>query len=80
MAYGFVYVPLMRAGFGFEPTLLNGLVFGMASVIVPWFFFMPAMGSGVLGSRTPNPPRACLLAFLAHTIFGLGLAIGSRLV
>jgi hypothetical protein len=80
IAYGFVYVPLMRAGFGVEPSLANGLVFGAASVVVPWFFFMPAMGNGVLGRNTPNPPRACLLAFVAHVVFGLGLAIGAMLV
>ena len=32
IVYGFVYVPLMRAGFGLEPSIVNGLVFGAASV------------------------------------------------
>jgi hypothetical protein len=76
IVYGFVYVPLIRA-LGLEPSILNGLVFGAASVVVPWFFFMPAMGAGVLARNTPNPPRACLLSFLNHVVFGLGLAIGA---
>jgi hypothetical protein len=78
--YGFIYVPLMRNGLGLEPSLLNGLVFGAASVVVPWFFFMPAMGSGVLGANTPDPRRACLLAFIGHVVFGLGLALGAMAV
>ena len=79
IAYGFVYVPLMRAGFGVEPSIVNGLAFGAASVVVPWFFFMPAMGAGVLGRNTPNPPRACLISFSNHVVFGLGLALGAIL-
>lgn len=78
--YGFVYVPLMRHGLGLEPSLLNGLVFGIASTVVPWFFFMPAMGAGVLGRNTPRPPVACLQALAGHTAFGLGLAVGAILV
>jgi hypothetical protein len=80
IVYGFVYVPLMREVFGVEPSLLNGLVFGAISVVVPWFFFMPAMGSGVLGRNTPNPPRACFQSLASHTSFGLGLAVGAMVV
>ena len=80
IAYGFVYVPLMRGVFGLEPSLLNGLAFGAASVVVPWFFFMPAMGAGVLGGNTPKPLVACLQSLASHITFGGGLAIGATLV
>jgi uncharacterized membrane protein YagU involved in acid resistance len=78
--YGVVFVLLVRGWLGLEPSLLSGLVFGIASVVVPWLFFMPAMGNGVLGSRTPKPALACLLAFLAHSVFGVGLAVGAMAV
>lgn len=78
--YGFVYVPLMRSGLGLEPSLFNGIVFGIASTVVPWFFFMPAMGAGVLANKTPRPRLACLQALGGHTVFGLGLAVGAMLV
>ena len=55
--------------------LVDGLLFGCASVVVPWFFFMPAIGAGLLGSRTPNPVLACVLALIAHTIFGGAIAV-----
>jgi hypothetical protein len=80
IAYGVAYVLLMRRVLGVEPSLVNGLVFGVASVVVPWFFFMPAMGAGVLGRNTPNPRRACLMALAAHAMFGLGLAAGAMIV
>jgi hypothetical protein len=80
IAYGVVYVPLMRHGLGIEPSLVNGLVFGLASVVVPWFFFMPAMGSGVLARNTPNPLLACAQSLAAHVVFGAGLAVGAMLL
>ena len=80
IAYGVVYVWVIRGLLGWEPSLLNGLVFGAISSVVPWFFFQPAMGAGVMGSRTPNPAKATFLAFVAHTLFGLGLAVGALMV
>lgn len=80
IVYGFVYVPLMRHGLGFEPSLLNGLVFGLASVVVPWFFFMPAMGAGMLAKNAPKPIVPCLQAMASHAAFGIGLAVGAMLI
>jgi hypothetical protein len=80
IAYGFVYVPLMRYGLKIEPSLLNGLVFGIVSVVVPWFFFQPAMGAGVMAKNTPRPALACAQAFASHVFFGVGLAVGAILV
>jgi hypothetical protein len=77
VGYGVVYVFGLRA-FGADPaSLWNGLLFGAASVVVPWFFFMPAMGAGLLARRTPRPALARTLALAGHTVFGLGLALGS---
>jgi len=81
IGYGFVYVPLLRNLLQVEPgSWLNGLIFGIASVVVPWFFFMPAMGAGVMGRNTPNPLRACLMSMASHIAFGLGLAAGVMIV
>ncbi|MCB1969932.1 MAG: DUF2938 family protein [Geminicoccaceae bacterium] len=80
IAYGFIYLWVIRDLLGLEPTILNGLVFGAISVLVPWFFFMPAMGGGLLGRNTPNPPKACVLAFMTHCVFGVGLATGALVV
>lgn len=80
IVYGFVYLAVIIWLLGSAPGLLNGLVFGALSVVVPWFFFMPAMGAGVMGSKTPDPKKASLLAFLAHCVFGVGLAVGAMLV
>lgn len=80
VVYGLVYLLFLRRCLGIEPSLLNGLAFGVGSVVVPWFFFMPAMGAGVLGKNTPRPLVACLQSLASHTAFGLGLAVGSFVV
>ena len=75
--YGLVYVGGLHGMGGMQPGLVNGLVFGALSVVVPWFFFMPAMGAGLLARHAPRPALACMLALVAHTVFGLGLALGA---
>lgn len=55
------------------PTLIDGLIFGMVSVVVPWFFFMPTIGAGVLAHNTPRPLFACVAALATHSVFGLTL-------
>lgn len=79
LGYGAVYVTGLRDLAGIAPSLLNGVVLGALSVVVPWFFFMPAMGAGVLARNAPNPALARRLALAAHTVFGIGLALGSQL-
>ncbi len=69
VVYALLYLFLVNhnvINFGFA----DGVVFGLFSVIVPWFFFMPAMGTGILANKAPNPSLSCLLALMAHTIFG----------
>ena len=53
----------------------GGLVFGLVSVIIPWFFFMPALGAGVLANKTDNSLKACALALLAHAIYGTAIGM-----
>ena len=75
VVYAGVFGFLIDLGF-LNSTPLDGLTFGIASVVVPWFFFMPAMGNGVLANKTLNPFLSCALALMMHSIFGLSLGIG----
>ena len=75
IVYAYVLFILVQLGI-FEPTITHGFVFGVASVLVPWLFFMPAMGNGIMASKTPNPKVACALAFIMHSLFGLSLGVG----
>ena len=54
-------------------SLINGIIFGLISVVVPWFFFMPVLGKGFLGMKTPSPLMACSLAVGSHIAIGASI-------
>lgn len=76
IGYGVVYVGMMVALFD-GPTLLNGFLFGLVSVVVPWFMFQPCLGLGFMGSRAPNPNIPRYTALAAHCLYGMALYAGS---
>jgi hypothetical protein len=51
------------------------LIFGIATVILPWFWLLPSMGLGSLASKSPNRPGIIKANLVNHTNFGLGLLI-----
>jgi hypothetical protein len=77
--YGVVYVGLFVLILSGAPTLLNGFLFGMASVTVPWFLMQPGLGLGPMGSKAPNPNIPRYTALAAHSIYGVALYAGSVL-
>lgn len=76
--YVVLYVILWKAFGILSPTWADGLIFGVLSVAVPWFFFMPAMGSGVMGCKTPNPVETSISALAVHAVFGVAIALFLR--
>ena len=78
VGYAVIYAGLMQTGL-LTASLFDGLMFGIASVIVPWLFFLPVMGKGIMGTNTPAPVRVCVLALANHCVFGVGMAAGFQL-
>ena len=74
--YGFAYYFLLAVFDILDTSILSGLIFGLISVIVPWFFFLPVTGKGFMGNKTPNPTLTKLLSTSSHVILGIFLAIG----
>ncbi|MCG3190164.1 MAG: hypothetical protein LKCHEGNO_02781 [Burkholderiaceae bacterium] len=60
-----------------QPTFLPALAVGVATVAAPWFVMQPAMGSGVLASKTPSPLKNCLRNLANHSVFGAGLYVAA---
>lgn len=60
-----------------QPTLLPALVFGVATVAVPFLVMHPSFGMGVAASKTPNPAQARLRSVTNHALFGLGLYVAA---
>lgn len=83
-AIGVLFAILLVAVAGADwlraPTLLPALLVGVATVVAPFFFMQPAMGSGMAASKMPNPNVARLRSLLAHTVFGIGLYLAAVLM
>lgn len=79
-AFGVTFVAIVGDAWLGRPTLLPALVFGVVTVLVPWFTLQPAFGLGVASAKAPNPTRARLKSLMTHTVFGLGLWAVARLM
>lgn len=51
------------------------LVFGIATVLLPWFWLYPSIGLGFLASKSPGRSPYIVTSLVNHTDFGLGMAI-----
>ncbi len=71
LALGFV--ALAPAGWLARPTLLPALLYGVATVVFPFFVLQPSLGLGIASSKTPKPTKARLKSLGTHAIFGVGL-------
>ena len=75
IVYGYIYYFLTVVDI-LDTSILSGLIFGLISVVVPWFFYLPATGKGFMGNKTPNPTLTRLLSISSHVVVGIFLAIG----
>ena len=78
IGYALIYAEFMQKGL-LTASLSDGLLFGFLSVIVPWFFFLPVLGKGIMAKHTPAPAKVCILALANHCVFGIGMAGGFQL-
>lgn len=76
LALGFV---LLTSGdeWLLRPTLLPALLYGVGTVVFPFFLLQPSLGLGVASSRTPDPTRARLKSLATHSVFGIGLYLSA---
>ena len=75
VVYAAIFMLLMRANI-LAAEVADGLLFGVVSVVVPWFFFLPCLGKGIMGHLTPNPLLVCALALMMHLVFGVAIVLG----
>lgn len=68
-----VFVLFSRGDWLAHPTLLPALLYGIGTVVFPFFVMQPSLGLGVASSRAPHPMRARLKSLATHLVFGLGL-------
>lgn len=74
-AYSLVFLALASPRWLTQPTFLPALLFGIATVIVPFLIMQPSFGLGIAASRATNPMQARLRSLAAHAVFGAGLYV-----
>ncbi len=77
VVYALMLVVLVSSRWLVQPTLVPALLFGVATVLVPYLLMQPSFGLGIAASRTPNPTQARLKSLMAHTVFGVGLYVSA---
>ena len=73
VAFALVFVVLTSGDSLARPTVLPALLYGIGTVVFPFFIMQPSLGLGFASSRTPKPTHARLKSLVTHTVFGLGL-------
>ncbi len=51
------------------------LIFGIATVLLPWLWLYPSFGLGILASKTPKRSSYIITSLINHTDFGLGMVV-----
>ena len=58
-----------------RPTVVPALLYGIGTVVFPFFIMQPSFGLGIAASRTPHPLQARLKSLMTHGVFGVGLYV-----
>jgi len=75
VAFALVFVFLVSREWLARPTLVPALLYGIATIVFPFFLLQPSLGLGIASSRAPNPTHARLKSLATHTVFGIGLYV-----
>jgi hypothetical protein len=83
VVFALVFAVLTSGGWLARPTLWPAVLYGVGTVVFPFFILQPSIGLGIAASKSPSPTQARLKSLLTHTVFGVGLyvcALAGRLV
>ena len=75
--FALVLVVLTSGHWLARPTFLLALLYGVGTVVFPFFILQPSLGLGIAASRTPKPAQARLKSLVTHTVFGVGLYLSA---
>ena len=75
VVFALVFVVLASGDWLARPTLVPALLYGVGTVVFPFFILQPSLGLGIAASRAPRPSRARLKSLVTHTVFGVGLYV-----
>jgi hypothetical protein len=73
VTFAIAFVALVGNNWLQHPTLIPAIIFGVVTVVMPFFIMQPSFGLGLVASKTPNPTQARFRSLMNHTAFGVGL-------
>lgn len=73
VAFALGLVLLAPAGWLEQPTVMPALLFGMGTVVIPFFIMQPSLGMGIAAAKSANPLQARAKSVMTHAVFGFGL-------
>lgn len=80
LVYATFYVAMVMWGFEGRASLITAWLFGLVTIISPWFILQPALGQGVCAVKAPKPNMVRLQNFAIHSIFGIALYYGWQFI
>jgi hypothetical protein len=69
----YLYLEVQAPAIRHQPWM--PVLFGVATVVLPWFWLYPSMGLGFLASKAPEKSPYIVTSLVNHTNFGLGMMI-----
>jgi len=75
VVFALVFVASSSGTWLARPTFLPALLYGVATVVFPFFILQPSLGLGIASARTPKPTQARLKSVMTHLVFGVGLYV-----
>lgn len=75
VVFALAFVAVASSAWLARPTVLPALLYGIATVVFPFFILQPSLGLGIAASRAPSPSRARLKSLATHSVFGVGLYV-----
>jgi hypothetical protein len=73
ITFAIVFVAFAGSNWLQHPTLTPALLFGIVTVLAPFFIMQPSFGLGIAASKTSNPLQTRLRNLMNHVVFGVGL-------
>jgi hypothetical protein len=80
VTFAITFVAFVGSNWLQYPTLIPAVLFGVVTVLAPFFIMQPSLGFGFAGSKTANPMQATLRSLMNHTAFGVGLYLFAVLI
>jgi hypothetical protein len=80
ITFAIAFVVIVGSNWLHHPLLIPAIVYGVITVLAPFFIMQPLFGFGFAASKTSNPAQARFRSLMNHTAFGAGLYIFALLV